>query len=339
MTTTTARRAEVAYPIALALLAAMAAGSLLVLAYGESPARVYRVMLARTWGDTYGIGQVLFRATLLTFTGLSVAIAFHAGLFNIGAEGQLLVGSFACGVIGASLPASTPAALAIPLTVLAAATAGGLLGALPGWLKARFGAHEVINTIMLNFISGALVLWAARRFFFEPQSVHTRHVIPGAVLPSLGLSQSAASWAFLLAVGCAIAVHLYLTKTKGGFDLRAFGKNPLAAEAGGVSASRTIVVAMTLAGALSGLVGAATVLGYKGFYEDKQGAGAGFLGIAVALLARQSALGVVIAALVFGTLAEGSLFASALVPKEIIDTLQAVIILTIAVTTVRRPRS
>jgi general nucleoside transport system permease protein len=336
MTTTRLRDAAL---VALALLIAMTVASVLILVYRQSPARVYRVMLTHTWGDVYGFGQVLFKATPLIFTGLAVAVAFQAGLVNIGAEGQMMVGAFAMACVGAGLPAGTPAVLALPAVLLAGALAGGLLGALPGYLKARFGAHEVINTIMLNFIAGALVLWAGRRYAFVPQNLHTRPVVPGAALPGLGLADSAASLAFILALVAAAACAWFLRRTRRGFELRALGKGPEAAEAGGVAVGSTIVLAMTLSGALAGLVGAGTVLGYKGYFEEGIGSGAGFMGIAVALLARSRPLLVIPAALLFGTLAQGGLEAGQLVPKEIVEVIQGVIILVVAATSAELRRA
>lgn len=320
--------------VGIALLLAVAVGSALILAIGESPARVYGLMLTHTWGDAYGFGQVIAKATPLVFTGLAVALAFQAGLFNIGAEGQLLVGSLATAAVGAALPKSMPAPVAVACALGAGAAAGAALGALPGWLKVRFGAHEVINTIMLNFIAGALVLWAGKRWFFMPETVHTRPVVPAARLPSLGLGESPASWAFALAVVAAVGCWWLVARTRRGYDLRALGKSPAAAEAGGVAVGAVVVGTMALSGALAGLVGSGTVLGYKGYFEEGMGSGAGFMGIAVALLARGNALAVVAAALLFGTLAQGGLAAGVLlrVPREILDVLQAVIILAVAVT-------
>lgn len=316
--------------IVIALLIALAVGSLLILLYGRSPAQVYALMLSRTWGNTYGLGQVLFRATPLVFTGLGVALAFRAGLFNIGAEGQLLVGSFATAVVGAALPGWIPAPFAVAFALLGGAAAGGALGAIPGYLKARFGAHEVINTIMLNFIATAMVLWIGREAAFEPETVHTRAIVPAARLPALGLADSSASWAFVLALVVAAGVWWLITRTRQGFELRALGLNPHAAEAGGVSILGRTVGVMALSGALAGLAGSGTVLGYKGYFEEGLGSGAGFMGIAVALLGRSSPTGVVLAALLFGTLSQGGLAANALVPKELVEVLQAVIILSVA---------
>jgi simple sugar transport system permease protein len=315
--------------VATALLAAMLVASALILVAGESPARVYLLMLDRTWGDAYGLGQVIFRATPLVFTGLAVAVAFQGGLFNIGAEGQLALGSLACGVVGAALPAGTPWILAVPLAALAAAVVGGLLAALPGVLKAKTGAHEVLTTIMLNFVAGALVVGIGRHGLFVAETVHTAPVVAGARLPSLGAG-TAASWAFFLAVAVAIACQLALTRTRRGYELRALGGSAAAAEAAGVPVGATIVGAMTLSGALAGLAATGTVLGYKGYFEAGLGSGTGFLGIAVALLARNAPWAVVPSALLFGTLAQGALAANALVPKEILDVVQGVVILALA---------
>jgi simple sugar transport system permease protein len=318
--------------VATAVLAAMLVASLLIVIYGQSPLRVYALMSARTFGDAYGFGQALFRATPLVCTGLAVAFAYRAGLFNIGAEGQLLAGSLAAALVGAALPAATPALVAVPACVLAAAAGGGALGFLPGALKARFGAHEVITTMMLNFVVSAFVLWLGKSHVFVAHTVHTAPVVAGARLGNLGLGGSAASWALVLAVLLAVAAHGFLARTRLGFELVALGRGAPAAEAAGISAARTVTWVMTASGAFAGLAATATVMGYKGYHEEGLGSGAGFMGIAVALLARAHPLGVVSAALAMGFLAQGALAASALVPKEILDVLQAVIVLAVAAT-------
>ena len=163
-------------------------------------------------------------------------------------------------------------------------------------------------------------------------------MVAGARLPALGLAGSSASAAFLLALAVAVGVHLLLARTRWGFELRALGQSPEAARAGGVAIGARITAALALSGALAGLVGSSTVLGYKGFHEEGLGSGAGFMGIAVALLGRGHAAGVVAASLVLGFLAQGALAASALVPKEIVDVLQAVIILSVAAASASRAR-
>ncbi len=327
-----------AFVVGVALLVAMAAGSALILAFGESPARVYGRLLSSTWGSATGFGQVLFKATPLLFTGLAVSFAYRAGLFNIGAEGQLTLGAFATALVASALPDGTPAAIAIPLAVIAGAVAGGIAAAVPGLLKAWFGAHEVINTIMLNFVIAGLVLWAGNTWFFVGESTHTAAIAPGAELPSLGFSGSAANASTLLAVLTALAVWYAIERTPSGFSLRAVGANPRAGESAGIDLGRAIVAAMTISGALAGLVGSNYVLGYKHYWEEGMGRGTGFMGIAVALLGRNHPVGVVAAALLLGTLSHGGLAVSEMVPKELVDVLQAVIILAVAATSVQAER-
>lgn len=318
-----------AYLIALALLVAMAVGSALILLYGQSPARVYAALFARTWGNAYGAGQVLFKSTPLIFTGLAVALAFRAGLFNIGAEGQLAAGAFATALVAAAIDG--PAVIALPLAIAAGGVAGGIIGAIPGALRAYTGAHEVINTIMLNFIVGAVILWLGGAGAFVEGTTHTAVIVDGARLPDLGIEGSAANLSVVLAALAAALVWFALARTRRGFELCAVGENPAAAQNAGVSVRAMTVWAMTLSGAIAGLVGTSTVLGYKHYFEEGMGRGTGFMGIAVALLGRNHPLGVVAAALVFGTLSHGGLAVSGLVPKEIVDVLEAVIILALAV--------
>lgn len=330
-----------AYAVVVVLLVAMAAGSVLILCYGQSPARVYGAMFAGTWGDLHGFGQTLFKTTPLIFTGLAVAVAFRVGLFNIGAEGQLTVGIFATAVVGAALPPGAPALVAVPLCVASGFVAGAAFGAIPGLLRAYTGAHEVINTIMLNFIAGGAVLWAGNAAFFVSETTHTAPIVPGAEIPGLGLGRSAANWSLLLALLVAAAVWFLFARTRVGFELDLVGESPAAAENAGVSLRRSIVLAMSVSGGLAGLVGASYVLGYKHYFEEGMGRGMGFMGIAVALLGRGHPLGVIAAALLFGTLNHGGLVVNKYVPKELIEVLQAVIILAVAVTaaSMRRRRS
>lgn len=317
-----------------ALLVAMAAGHLLILAFGESPARVLAALLAGTWGSGYGIGQVLFKATPLLLTGLAVALPLRAGLLNIGAEGQVVLGALATALAGAWLPAGTPWPIALPLAAGAGFAAGALWGGLPGWLRGRFGAHEVISTIMLNFIALALANYLVATHLALPETLHTAPIVPGARLSRLGafftpLHGSAASTALCWALAAAALCWWLLFRTATGYELRAAGHNARAARCAGISLLRVSTLAMALGGGLAGLVGMGFVQGYKGYYEDGFSGGIGFMGIAVALLGRNHPLGVVLAALLFGTLSQGGLAINALVPKEIVEILQAVIILAV----------
>src|SRR5690348_275510 len=334
VTSLRARAEEALLPPFVALLIAIVAGDLLILSVGQSPGDVYRMLLAGTWGNAYGFGQVLYKATTLICTGLAVSIGLQAGLFNIGGEGQLAAGGFAAALVGLVLPIGTPALLAIPLAVLAAMAAGGVVGWVPGVLRARFGAHEVITTIMLNFIVLALLNWVIVSHLHVPETLHTPEVHAGA-LPRFSsvfasFHGSAANTSLIVALAAAVACAWYLFRTRGGYDLRAVGLQPQAAEYGGIHVGRVWIRAMTLSGALAGLGGINFVLGYKHYYEEGFGTGAGFLGIAVALVGRNNPYGVVIAALLFATLSQGGLAINAVVPKQMVDVLQGVVIIAVA---------
>jgi general nucleoside transport system permease protein len=319
----------VAAPL-VAIVLALAAGAIFIIAIGQNPFAVYGLMIGESLGTGYGLGQTLFKATPLIFTGLAVALGFRAGLFNIGAEGQIYLGGFAAALIGSAF-AGWPPALLLPACMLAAAAAGGAWGAIPGVLKARFGAHEVINTIMMNFIAFALVSFVGRPLF-EPATVRTADIGAGAALARLSdwlpaLRGSPANTALVLALAVAALAGLLIFRTRFGYALRAVGLNAPAAAFGGISIGRTQALAMTLSGAIAGLGGVNFVLGYKHFFEMGFSGGTGFLGIAVALIGRNHPVGVVLAALFFGALSYGGLVINQQVPRELIDVLQGLVIL------------
>lgn len=329
-----ARTAEALLPPIVALLVALVVGDLLILSVGQSPASVWSLLLRGTWGNAYGFGQVLYKATTLTCTGLCVAIGLRAGLFNIGGEGQLAAGGFGAALMGLALPSGTPSMIAVPLCVAAALAAGAATGWVPGILRARFGAHEVITTIMLNFVVLALLNWAISTNLRVPETLHTRVIRAGA-LARLGdvvpaFHGSAANVSLGVALIAAVVLWWYLFRSRGGYELRAVGLQPDAAEYGGVSVGRVWVRAMTLSGALAGLGGINFVLGYKHYYEDGFATGAGFLGIAVALVGRNTPVGIVLAAIFFATLSQGGLAINALVPKTMVDVLQGAVIIAVA---------
>ena len=321
-------------PPIVALLVALVVGDVLILLFGQSPAAVYRLLLEGTWGNAYGIGQVLYKTTTLTFTGLAVAVGIRAGLFNIGAEGQLAAGGFLAALVGLMIPDATPGVVAILLCTIGAAAGGGVVGAVPGVLRARFGAHEVITTIMLNFVVLALLSWIVSAKLHVPETLHTPEIRAGEVTRLSDLFPvfhgSAANLTLLLAFLVAVSAGWYLFRTRQGYELRAVGLQPDAAEYGGVDVAGVRWRALAIGGALAGLGGVNFVLGYKHYYEDGFAAGSGFLGIAVALVGRNHPLGVVIAALLFATLSQGGLAVNALVPKQMVEVLQAVVILAVA---------
>jgi ABC-type uncharacterized transport system permease subunit len=331
----------------LALVAAFAAGGLLIAAVGDDPVAVYGLLLgsALSWPD--GIGYTLFYATPLIFTGLAVAVAFRAGLFNVGAEGQLYAGAFAAAWVGIACSA-LPAWLLAPLAGAAAVAAGGAWGALPGLLKARFGAHEVITTIMLNFIAVALAAYLTAHHYKQPGDaiLETRPIGAGAHMARLGSlvpglpARIPLNLAFPAALAACGLVYLLLWRTRWGYELRVTGANPDAAAYGGIAVGRQLVLGMAISGGLAGMVGINEVLGYRYRYYDGFSAGYGFTGIAVALLGRNHPAGVALAALLFGALARGGLFVgifSEHVSRDLVLVLQGLAILFVAAQ--RLPRS
>src|SRR5688500_8234804 len=325
---------EALFPPVVALFVALICGDILIMSYGQSPAHVYGLLLEGTWGNAYGFGQVIYKATTLTFTGLAVALGIRAGLFNIGAESQLAAGGFAAALAGLAIPGTTPAIVAVIVCMLAAALGGGAVGAVPGVLRARFGASEVIVTIMLNFIVLALLNYFVATHLAVAETLHTREINAGKLSRLADISPlfsgSAANATVLLAIAVAGAVWWYLFRTRAGYELRAVGLQPDAAEYGGVRVGGVWAKTMIVSGALAGLGGINYVLGYKHYYEEGFGAGSGFLGIAVALVGRNHPVGVVIAALLFATLSQGGLAVSALVPKQMVDVLTAVVSIAVA---------
>ena len=330
---------ELIFPL-LAVITAFVIGGILVLIIGDDPIQTYKLLLgsALSWPD--GIGYTLFYATPLIFTGLAVLVAFRCGLLNIGAEGQLYVASFATAWVGITF-AQYSAWFLVPVCFLAALLGGSIWGAIPGVLKARFGSHEVINTIMLNFIAVALVSYFTQYHYKTPGDpiMETSQIGAGAHIARLGRfipglpERIPLNLAFLLALICCALVYLFLWRTKWGYELRATGSNPTAAEYGGISVRKQIVIAMTISGALAGMVGINEVLGYRYRYYDGFSANYGFTGIAVALLGRNHPVGVLLAALLFGMLIRGGIFVDAFtnnVTKDIVDVLLGIVILLVA---------
>jgi general nucleoside transport system permease protein len=330
---------ELLFPL-IAVLAAFVVGGIMVLIVGDNPIQTYALLLgsALSWPD--GVGYTLFYATPLIFTGLAVLVAFRCGLLNIGAEGQLYVAAFATAWVGITL-ASRPAWVLLPLCFAAAVLAGAVWGAIPGVLKARFGSHEVINTIMLNFVAVALVSYFTQYHYKMPGDpiMQTTMIGGGARIPRIGRfvpgfpERIPLNLAFVFALAACLLVYLFLWRTKWGYEIRATGSNPSAAEYGGISIRRQIVLAMAVSGALAGMVAVNEVLGYRYRYYDGFSANYGFTGIAVALLGRNHPAGVLLAAVLFGMMIRGGIFVDAFtnnVTKDLVDVLQGIVILFVA---------
>lgn len=324
----------------IAVVAAFLVGGVFVLAIGDNPIETYRLLIgsALWWPD--GIGYTLFLATPLIFTGLAVSVAFRAGLLNIGAEGQLYMAAFATAWVGIVL-GPLPAVILLPLCLAAAIATGALWGAIPGLLKARFGSHEVINTIMMNFIAIALASYFTQYHYRTPGDpiLQTAPIAAQAQIARLGQfvpglpERIPLNVSFLLALAACGLVYVFLWRTKWGYELRATGSNPSAAEYGGISVRRQIVLAMAISGGLAGMVGINEVLGYRHRYYDGFSDGYGFTGIAVALLGRNHPVGVIFAAMLFAVLARGGVPVDAFtqhVTKDIVQILQGTIILFVA---------
>jgi simple sugar transport system permease protein len=288
---------------------------------GESPADILWLLAVGTVGSAYGLAQCLAKATPLVWTGAAVAFALHARLFNIGVEGQCAVGILVAAVLGAALPVATPWVLAVPLCLAAAACAGAALGGLAGWLRARWGTHEVVSTLMLNGLVAVLTTWLYAGPLRVGAQVHTRPVVAGARLPQAArvfeaFRGSSLNAALPLALAATVLAGWYLRERRGGVAIRALGAGAQAAEALGV-------------GALAGLAASHYVLGVKGSAEQGLGAGVGFTGIAVALLGGGRPLGIALAAGFFGAMAQGALVVNARVPADVLTLTQAAVIVAV----------
>src|SRR2546421_3557136 len=290
---------EILFPL-IAVVAAFIVGGIVVFIIGDSPIQTYKLLIGSAFSWPDGIGYTLFYATPLIFTGLAVAVAFRCGLLNIGAEGQLYIGAFAAAWVGLKFGAADPtnnvisqfvhlpAILLLPLCCIAAVAAGAIWGGIPGLLKAKFGSHEVINTIMLNFIAVALVSYFTQYHYKIPGDaiMQTAEISPHAHIRRLGKfipglpERIPLNIAFILAILACIFVYVLLWKTKWGYEIRATGQNPSAAEYGGISIRKQIILTMAISGGLAGMVGINEVLGYRYRYYDGFSAHYGFVGIA-----------------------------------------------------------
>ncbi|MEA3440478.1 MAG: ABC transporter permease [Chloroflexota bacterium] len=276
--------------------------------------------------------ESLVASTPYIFAGLSVALGFQAGLFNIGAEGQLFVGAIFAAFVGYAI--DLPMIIHLPLAIFAGMLGGAIWGFIPGWLKAKTGGHEVINTIMMNYIAFRLSEFLLRGVMKRPDSFNpvSPFILDSAKLPRFFGSPIRFHMGFFVALLVAFLVWWFLYKTKWGFDFRSVGANPNASRYAGMSIVVTIVAAMSLAGALAGLAGTNEVLGLNFNLALAFSSGYGFDAIAIALLGRSHPLGVVLAALLFGVLRNGAtrMQLSAGIPIDIISVLQAMILLFIA---------
>jgi simple sugar transport system permease protein len=318
----------------ISVILGLIAGALIMLVSGYNPAKGYIALWNGAFGQNFYVGETLRLATPYIFSGLAIAFAFRTGLFNIGAEGQLIVGWIAAVWVGMAF--DLPKIIHLPLAILAAAAAGALWGFIPGILKARLRVHEVIVTIMMNYIALHISNYLIRNILSKQQDT-TPHIHKSASLSSPFFQKitdfSTLHSGIYLAILAALIMWFIIEKTTLGFELKSVGFNQSASEYAGMNVSRSIVFSMAISGAFAGLGGAMEGLGNYGFaYLQSSFTGIGFDGIAVALLGGNKALGVLIAAVLFGALKVGALNmpVDAGVPNELVNIVIALIIFFVA---------
>ena len=310
------RWADVVLLPATCLAVALLAAGVVVAAVGQNPVNVLKVLVQGAFGTPRGLSYTLYYATTFIFTGLAVAVAFHGGLFNIGAEGQALMGGLGTGLMALWLGPALPGWLLLPLMLLAGALFGMAWAAVPAVLQAYRGSHVVITTIMFNFMASSLMVYLLVNFIRPAglMSVESAPFAPSAKLASMKdfLAAIGINWpssplniSLFIALLAALGVYLYLWRTRAGYRLRAVGSSAGAAGYAGINAKHQVVVAMALSGALAGLVGMNEIAGVSGKLLLEFVAGAGFTGIAVALMGRNHPVGIVLASVLFGALFQG----------------------------------
>ncbi|MGE0735668.1 MAG: ABC transporter permease [Alphaproteobacteria bacterium] len=307
--------------------AALLVSAAFLLAAGRDPLQAGMVLFGSAFGSIDGVAETITRAVPLALAGLGIAIAFRASMYNIGGDGQLMIG--AIGGVAALQWAGDAGAIGLPWLLLASALAGGLYGALAGWLRARFDASEIIVTIMLNYVAFQMLAWLVRGPLQESQKIMPRSgAIPEAAqLPEL-IEAGQLHAGVLVALALALLVHVVMRRTSFGFRLMAVGENPRAAAAGGIGVGGIIILSMAASGALCGLAGGVEVAGVFHRLEENMAPGLGITAIAVALLARLNTLAVPFAALLFGalTVGAGALQRQMAIPFPLLWIIDAVVI-------------
>ncbi|KAB2337573.1 ABC transporter permease [Cytobacillus depressus] len=318
----------------LAVILGMLVGTIIMIVTGYDAGAAFYALWDGAFGDIYYTGETIRQATPYILAGLAVAFAFKTGLFNIGVEGQLIVGWLAAVWVGVAF--DLPKIIHLPLAVLAGAAAGAFWAFIPGILKARFRVHEVIVTIMLNYVALHVSNYFVRSVLSE-KSDRTPNIPETASLRSSlleGLTDySRLHWGIVIALICVFLMWFILEKTTRGFELRAVGLNQHASDYAGMNVKSNIVLSMVISGAFAGLAGTMEGLGTFGYSAVKSGfTGVGFDGIAVALLGGNGPIGIVLAALLFGALKVGALNMplEAGVPNELVDIIIALIVFFVA---------
>ncbi|MEL6207346.1 MAG: ABC transporter permease [Pseudomonadota bacterium] len=324
----------------ISVLLAFGLSAIVIWAIGQDPVEAVQLMVTGAFGSTYGWGYTLYYATNFIFTGLAFSVAFHASLFNIGAEGQATLGGLGVALVCLAIP-WPHWAIALPAAMIGGAAFGALWALIPGWLQAKRGSHIVITTIMFNFIAAALLNYMLVNVLRPEGAMDpaTSRFPEGTNLPTLSeilapfgiaFSESApVNISFFLAILACILVWLLIWRTRLGYEIRAFGQSEPAAVYAGISPVKITVVAMVISGGLAGLMAINNVMGEAERLVLNSVEGAGFIGIAVALMGRNHPFGVALAAILFGFLYQGgaelALWMS--IPRELIVVIQALVIL------------
>lgn len=323
------------------LLTAFFLCGLIIAALGENPFTALQVMVNGAFVYPGSLGYTLYYTTNFIFTGLAVAIAFHAMMFNIGGEGQAYLGGLGAGLIAIWLGGSMPALIVLPIAVIAAALFGAAWAFIPGYLQAKRGSHIVITTIMFNFIASALMVWLLAGPLIQPgqQSPQTITFDPSAHLAkatdilgnfSIKVANSPLNLSFLIAIAALLFFWILVWKTRFGYELRAVGQNAEAAHYAGINVPRTIIIALALSGAFAGLMATNEILGVQHKVVLNFTSGYGFTGIAVALMGRNHPVGILLASLLFGALYQGGAeldFEFQSITREMVLVIQGMIIL------------
>ena len=316
----------------LSLLGAFACGALILALAGYDPLEAYSALLVGAFGSKNAIANTLAKSTPLIFTGLAVAVAFRGGLFNIGAEGQLYMGAMAAALVGV-YATGLPGLLQAALALLAAGVVGALWAGIAGYMKVKFRAHEVIVTIMLNYIAISLTNYLVNYPFKAEGSVPRTDAIPAGMQLTKLMPPNQVTTGIFIAILACIIMYWMFNRTVYGYEIRAIGLNEDAARTGGISIGKRVVLTMFLSGFIAALAGAVEVLGVHKYFVAGFSPGYGYDGIAVAVLAGNHPLGVIISALLFGSLRSGSmnLDRQTDVPTDVVVMIQALVIIFVAI--------
>jgi ABC-type uncharacterized transport system permease subunit len=323
------------------LLAALVVSGIVVAFIGENPIEAMMVMIKGAFVYKGSLGYTLYYATNFIFTGLAVAVAFHAMLFNIGGEGQAYLGGLGAGLVCLMFDSVLPAIVLLPLAIIAAASLGAVWGAVPGYLQAKRGSHIVITTIMFNFLGASIMVWLLAGALKAPgqMSPETRVFSDNATLPFIHEIANAIGWevarsplnlSFVVALLACVGVWVLIWRSRLGYAIRATGHSAKAAEYAGIPVSRVVIITMAISGGLAGMMAINEILGVQHRTILNFTSGYGFTGIAVALMGRNHPIGIILASLLFGALYQGGAeldFEFSTITREMVLLIQGLIIL------------